>query len=272
MKTTLRYCLSFLLLVACVYGKAQIVDISTGIDAYGNLIPLHHADDDWYVKLPGSFVYQQVPCGSGHVNTYLCDTATSYYVHPGVRWLSPFISCPQSPASPFSPNGYTYAVHTPDADTGYYYYRDTFMVTTCDIDSAGIYLEHLGADDQIDQVIINGNIHTFPIGVYTAIGFPNAPPSSAFTMSITGDVIPMVPNIIELRVHNVNSQVGMVAKGNVAIWGTSGAPAFSLSFNGPSLAATPGWFTEALQASRVHMVTSALIPPAARLRCLLWPH
>lgn len=229
MKRTFKHLMLAGILAAGLHVKGQeVIDISTGI-ASNMLIAFHQPDDDWKISLPSSpSIFVGVPCGSGYVPTYTCGVANSYpWIDPSVRWLSPYMSCP--PGTP----GYAAGVHTADADTGYFYYRMEFDVKTCDVDSAVLHFPHIGADDYIDQIIINNNP---PHSVFYS--WPNLAPGAPVLIS-SGEINAAGSNTIRIRVHNGNSQMGMIIRGDITIYGAYANPAFSLANIGGVLVATP---------------------------------
>lgn len=223
-KTTLSYLLSAWLWLAAMPAFTQVIDLSTGIDALNNPIGLLAYDDDWMVSyggsgttLPPSSSYVPVKCGSGIPDGWgVPYTGKS----PLVKWLSPYLN--------------TLGESTTLAGAGYYYYRLTFDLHTCDIQSAVMQFDHIGGDDVIDQIIVNGNVHTL------SPGYDFNPPWGAGTsLTVTGDILPMTVNEIVVRVYNYSVWTGMEIKGKLNITGTPAtSPSFFLSLNGNLLQGT----------------------------------
>lgn len=206
MKSFFAYSLFVLLSFFAISTTAQVIDLSTGVTPPSTLIPYGGSDDTWTVCFPGNnpalpgsympaFSTNGIPVGYG----------SSPYtgLDPSVRWISPKISGIQPLSAPM----------------GDYYYKMTFNLDpACQVSAAVFNFAKIGADDQINQIIVNGNIHV------VAYGF--SPLASSITLPIPNtDLIPGT-NTILIRVYNwgnssfPNSPTGMQIKGNLTI--TSG--------------------------------------------------
>lgn len=222
MKRIVLYLSLGLLFLAGTRVSAQVFDLSTGI-VNGSNPPAMQAllsyDDTWTVKEPGSPTFQPVPCGSGNLDGY----GYSYTGHnPNVRWLSPYLS----------PIG----EHTSAAPDGYYYYRMEFeLPQICSVSStasAMVRFSHIGGDNLIDQLIVNGGT---PFPMSHAFG-PTWGPDS---MDIAGYLVSGV-NEIQLRLNNYGSFMGIELEGNLTISGfTYLDPSFCVSVNGSTVTASP---------------------------------
>jgi hypothetical protein len=208
--------LSVILVCGMLQTQAQVWDITTGVDPMMNLLPLNTPDDNWTMCPPsgnpwnpGS--YGPVRCGTGAPVGY-----APYMGHWNtVRWLSPDVL----------PSG----EHGDNSPVGDYYYKYTFITGPCEIESAVINFNHIGADNYIDQVIINGNV--YPV-YYTFNPFTNG---VSITLS-PGDVWPNSTNELMIRVHNLSTYTGMEIAGNITVT-TAGAPdpSFGSSYIGNQL-------------------------------------
>lgn len=216
-----------LLICGIQQTRAQVWDITTGVDQFMNLLPLNTPDDNWTMCppssnpwIPGSYI--PVMCSNGAPVGY-----SPYVGHWNtVRWLSPNVM----------PNGeHDYA------PGGNYYYKYTFQTGTCEVESAVINFDHIGADNHIDQVIINGNI--YPV-YYTFNPFTN---NVTIPLS-SGDILVNATNELMVRVYNEHSTyTGMEIAGNITVQ-TVGAPdpSFGSSYIGNQLnlgSAVPGTHT-----------------------------
>jgi len=215
-------CLSLGLLFSAGAGvSAQVFDLSTGIVNGSNppaLQPLLSYDDTWTIMEPGSPTFQPVPCGSGDLDGY----GYSYTGHSyGVRWLSPYLS----------PIG----EHTSLAPQGYYYYKMNFTLPNfCSkpADAQAIMdLRHIGGDNLIDQIIVNGNVYP--------VSFAFGPTWGPGWLNVIADIVPGL-NEIQVRLNNYGSFMGIEIEGDLTINNMIYQDAsFCVSVNGTSVTATP---------------------------------
>jgi hypothetical protein len=207
--------------------KAQVWDITTGVDPMLNLITLNTPDDNWTMCPPSGN-----PWSPGSYIPVMCSTGApvGYSPYVGhwntVRWLSPNVL-------PSGEHDY--------APGGDYYYKYSFTTGPCEVQSAVIHLDHVGADNTMDQVIINGNI--YPVS-YTFNPFTN---NVTITL-LPGDIVVNGNNELIVRVHNDgDTYTGMEIAGNITVT-TAGAPdpSFGSSYIGNQLnvgSAVPGTHT-----------------------------
>jgi len=188
MKQLKLYLAALLLSVVCTATYAQVtnINLSTGIyDGSGSLIPYATIDDTWQVAIPttspGPPTYQSVYCGIG-----TADNGNTYTgLDPSVRWVSPYVNA--------------LGEHSTGAPAGDYYYRTEFEFgDVCGVTSAVFRFQHIGGDDQINQVIVNGHIYTVSYG-YNALFANNV------MLPINPAHIVSGPNEIRLRVYNYGS-------------------------------------------------------------------
>jgi len=242
MKRILTYFFLVLFSLACEKTFAQVIDLSTGIvnGTTSTPIPTLSNDDTWTVCLPGfsytnPFNYNPVPCGTG----ILDGVGYAYLGHdPSVAWLSPYLN----PST---------GDHLSSAPAGDYYYKTTFNVN-CDLLSADLCFEHIGSDNYIDQIIINGNIHSV---YYTFNPFSNnvcvlpAPSPSEFVIG---------SNELIMRSHNGGSWQGIEVKGSLTLTTVAPTPDASFCLTTPtasSVQATPS-MTTGTQSWTVYSSTS----------------
>jgi hypothetical protein len=204
-----------LLIFSMQQTQAQVWDITTGVDPFMNLLPLNTPDDNWTMcppsgnpANPGSYI--PVMCSNGAPAGF-----SPYFGHWNtVRWLSPNVT----------PIG-----EHEGAPIGDYYFKYTFETGACEIESAVINLDHIGADNYIDQLIINGNV--YPV-YYTFSPFTNG-----VTINLTPwDILPNSVNELLVRVHNYGSYTGMEIAGNITVQTVGGPdPSFGSSYVGNQL-------------------------------------
>jgi len=176
-------------------AATQVIDLRTGVyDNTNSLIPVGAYDDTWTTFLgsttppsPGSFV----PAKVGFATTYVGQSTA-------VRWVS-------GPPMPF-----------PDVpgDT-LNYFKTTFYVATCDVQSAVLNITQLGADNKMDQVNVNGTIHNVSFGFCgscTVAPFTNNP---SITLG-NGEITPGWNTII-IRISAKGGYDGLLIDGNLTV-------------------------------------------------------
>ncbi len=227
--------IKFILALHCLLGatqlQSQVIDISTGVNSSGNPINYPSLDDDWWVSspclpAPCNGPYQQAPI-SNQLFTYQApnppywqDVNVYSGMDPTVRWLCPHLNSPAS--------GGALATGT----YGNYYYKMNFNATTCFIDSARVRFTHIGGDDRIDTVFING--HPYQQIYYS----PNPGTGGTFLVN-TAHLNPSGSNEIKICNPNYNTHHGVIWKGTISIWGPTLNPSFNLGYIGASCIATP---------------------------------
>lgn len=175
------------------------VDMRTGINNTTNaLIPLVNTPDDtWMVKLPGGSAFQSVYCGTGAPAGY------SPYVgkDPSVRWLSPYLN--------------NSGAHT-DAgvSNAFYEYRMRFYADICGTTTnAAMNFSHIGADDEIQQILVNGNVH--------AVSYGFNPFSNSVSVPLANGEIIAGWNEIIVKVWNIQQYIGMEINGSLTYQGNA---------------------------------------------------
>lgn len=194
------------------FAATHVIDISTGIDNTTNqLIPIYTTpDDDWTVKLPGAANFQAVHCGTG---IPVASWTTPYAgKDPNVRWL-----CPQS---------YLLSTgqHDNNAPGGVYEYQMTFDLDVCEVQSAQFNLDHIGGDNEIIEILVNGS--SYPVSFsHTAWGTNVTIPVAA--MDIVSGI-----NVITVRVDNEGPETytGMEINGDLTIVDNNPSPGFWLTY------------------------------------------
>jgi len=206
-----------ILAVCCLAWRGEtlaathVIDVSTGIDDYNQLIAIYTTpDDDWTVKLPNTSVFIPTYCGTG--------TPLFYSTYPGkdpsVRWICPL----GTSLWPFLlPSG----EHN-DAPVGIYEYKMTFDVNVGEVQSAEFNFEHIGGDNNIFEILVNGN--PYPVNY----GFN--PFSNGVTLPIVSTDISSGTNTIIVRVNNTEKYTGMEINGNLTIVDNSADPNFWLTY------------------------------------------
>jgi hypothetical protein len=211
------YSLAFCLLL-CIgrqaTGQVTTIDISTGVDATGNLIPILSNDDTWEVSLPGTSVYQPVRCGTGILEGYTIPYAGK---SPNVRWLSPYLDAA--------------GAHGSNAPAGIYLYRTTIPLECVGPQTqAELTFNHIGADNSIDAIIVNGT--SYPVNY-------SFNPFGSGSLNIGASLINGVNEII-LSLTNLGQWTGMEIDGNLQVVGLAPPPdpSFCISAQG-TVKATP---------------------------------
>lgn len=211
MKTILSLTLLVMMLLSSVQSFAQVFDLSTGIDnSSGELLALLQNDDTWQVCLPGNTwtnptSYIPVRCGSGNLENYGYPYKGK---DPSVRWLSPYLNAA--------------AEHSAESPLGFYYYKMSFNYTE-QVQSASMCFDHIGADNIIDQIIINGNVHTVSYGFdpfSNNVCLTPEPAPSEFVLGV---------NEIVVRVNNTSTYTGIEMKGSLVLKPVKNTVEFDLS-------------------------------------------
>ena len=193
-KTTQSLLMMLLLLCGQAFAQnTQIIDISTGINSSGQLIPLTQFDDNWIVKTPSSSSFSNVSCGSGIPNGH---SAPYVGKDMSVRWLSPDVNSSGN--------------HLNVSEAGFYEYRMHFNVSTCNIKSAVINLVHIGGDNEIDQITLNNNTPH-------ALSFSHNPFTNNTIIALSSSELVLGQNFITVRVNNFEIFTGMEIKGEIII-------------------------------------------------------
>ncbi|MES2688810.1 MAG: T9SS type A sorting domain-containing protein [Bacteroidota bacterium] len=220
-------CLSFaLLLLTGMQASAQVIDLSTGVLPPSTLIPYGSADDTWTVCFPGNnpalpasymptYSTNGIPVGWGSSPYWTLD--------PAVRWIAPGVSGIQ-PSS--------------NLPMGDYYYKMTFDLDyVCASTQAVFNFTTIGADDQVNQVIVNSNTHV------VAYGF--SPLATSVSMAIPSTDLVVGTNTILLRVYNwgipssPQSPTGLQINGNLTITGGPNASFCATAATASTLVVTP---------------------------------
>lgn len=204
---TTRFIVALLVIISQSV-HAQTIDLSTGINnSTGMLIPLYTDDDTWTVKLPGSTTYQPVKCGSAILDGVGVAYAGS---DPSVRWLSPYLN--------------TAGQHLSTALVGDYYYKMNFRREGCNVQSAVINFAHIGADNEVQEISVNGNVH--------AVSYTFNPFVNNVTIPLAAsEIIANGNNEIIIKVNNLSTWTGIEIKGNLTIQSSTTLPdaAFSVT-------------------------------------------
>lgn len=197
MKNTIKILLvaamSFMLKEAA--AVTHVIDLRTGVyDNTNTLIPLGAYDDTWTTCLgsltpppPSSYV----PAKAGFLVTYPGQS-------PAVRWACGVpIPFPEVPGDSMN------------------YFKTTFYVAACDVQSAVLNFTQLGADNVMDMIDVNGNIHNVNYGFCWYCN------PTAFTnnFSITlgsGEITPGWNTII-IRISAKGGYDGLLIDGNLTI-------------------------------------------------------
>jgi|GEM_PF-6614894 len=226
----IKFILALQCLLAVTQLQSQVIDISTGVNSSGGLITWPATDDDWLVSSPCS----PTPCNGPYVPAPISNGLFHYPspnppgwqdlvvyagMDPTVRWLCPHL---------YSGSGGCLATGT----YGNYYYKMNFNATTCFIDSARVTFTHIGGDDRIDTVFING--HPYQQIYY----FPYMGSGGTFLVN-PAHLNPSGSNEIKVCNPNNNTHHGVIWKGTISIWGLTLDPSFNLGYVGTSCIATP---------------------------------
>jgi len=167
------------------FSQTQVVNLNTGVDISNNVITFFTTPDPkWSVKLPNSTTFNAAYCGSG---------ITSYgaYIgkNPTVGWICPI--------QYLSING-----QNANAPAGAYDYKLNFESEyNCSIESAEFQFTHIGGDNEISEIFVNGQQYTSPN--YTFSNWFNG------NLVISNqDIIAGGLNTIIVRVTNTNASWG----------------------------------------------------------------
>lgn len=201
MKQLTTYFIIACLVIISHFSQAQIIDLSTGINnTTGMLIPLNTNDDTWTVKLPGDSTYQPVKCGSAILDGVGVAYAGS---DPSVRWLSPYLN--------------NAGQHLSTALVGDYYYKMNFRREGCNVQSAVINFIHIGADNEVQEISVNGNVH--------AVSYTFNPFVNNVTIPLAAsEIIANGNNEIIIKVNNSSTWTGIEIKGNLTMQSSTALP------------------------------------------------
>lgn len=238
----LAFCLLFISRQAS--GQVTTIDISTGVDATGNLIGLNQPDDDWDVIDHGNtvtYLSPHVPSGTAFTNAY-CGSGVIEPPPPPATTVLTYNSGLASTARWICPGIYlnTLGEHT-TADVSQYYYKRSFPGTHCDLDSVVLELDSIIADNCVKHITINGNIIQGDI-------YNNGCWFSAYNYVMGTGVrylIPLnylttdgSPNILMVHVQNDEFYTGLQIKGQIKFYGTVPDASFCISNTGNIFTAT----------------------------------
>lgn len=195
-----------------VFATVHVIDISTGIDNNG-LTPIYTTpDDDWTVKLPPpatSFI--PVYCGTGTPLGY----STYIGKDPNVRWVVP-------KGHPLAPYLLPSGEHN-DGPVGVYEYRMTFDFNPCEVQSITFNLDHIGGDNNIFEILLNGT--SFPVN-YGWNPFTNGATINASSASLLSGT-----NEIIVKLNNTEKYFGLEINGNLTIVDNSPSLSLGISYN-----------------------------------------
>jgi hypothetical protein len=219
MKSIFKYV--FPILLCLMFGKisAQVIDLRTGRDNInGLLIPVNSPDDTWQVSF--GYISQQAPLPTLYfpvnvgTGTLLNINGTTFtpFNYTGrdysVGWLSPYIY--QISGNHFGhhikPNGSPL-----QPQQGYQYYKMTFNrpSTACTITSATLRFKHIGIDDHITQIFVNGT--SIPIPAISIFSNNNV------NIPVTQGLITSGVNTIVIEVKNDGDWTGIEINGDLFI-------------------------------------------------------
>lgn len=203
MKRAFIYLFTAFVFITNQASSQIIVDLRTGVDSNGNLLPvnsaqwpMNSADDDWYQLPPVPYAYF-IPVGVGSGQRFGWSTYNwnSYSHSPNVRWLSWFITS----------NG----EHDKYIEPGTYYYRLIFSLPSCKTLSATLNLKHFLADSVFEELSING--HTI-----IAPGIPYYNGTASY--NIPGNYLHQGQDTVMVRVTSNSSWNGWEFDANLVIW------------------------------------------------------
>lgn len=215
MKKLFHHLLLVFFSLSAVPASAQVFDLSTGIlnSSPGTMQAVGALDDTWTVAMPGSpSIFQSATCLQNNIY---------FGADPSVRWLIP--------------TGYSQS----SCPMGDYYFKTTFNLS-CPAAGGMLHFDHIGADDVVQDIIINGNSHpvsyTFN-GMGWGVGVNIPVSSGAFVVGV---------NEVLVKVYNwgpgpgTSSQFGLEINGNLTVTPAAPVAAFTLSSNGSTVSATSG--------------------------------
>lgn len=164
-------CLALLAGANAVAQNTQTVNLSTGVDSGGNLMPIGANDDDWYVLPNGSSTWY--------------NTVTS---------LSYCTSCSRTSFAPADEPG------------GNTIFRLNFTLAhpvSC-ITGARVIFSYINADDRVDDFKINNPNYTYTFSPTPGFSSPNVPSTTTFTVTIASpaSVFTNGTNFIDFDVMN----------------------------------------------------------------------
>lgn len=213
-KQKMKNLIQCLLLCFCVLSgvplSAQVFNMSTGIsNVNSSMLAVGALDDTWTVAMPGA------------PNTFLtttCAANTYWQCSPNVRWLYP---TGQNPLN---------------CIMGDYYFKTTIDLQ-CPVSDAQFVFAHIGADDVIQDIQINGN-PTHPVNWSFNYWGVNV------NLPIPGSEFQIGTNTILVHVYNWGSgpgattQFGLEIEGSLNITPAAPNAAFTLTSNGTNVQAT----------------------------------
>jgi hypothetical protein len=213
MKKLLHHLLLVFFALSGVQASAQVFDLSTGIvnGFPGTMQAVGALDDTWTVAMPGSpSVFQSATCMQNNIYGG---------ADPSVRWLYP--------------TGY----NQNSCPMGDYYFKTTFNLS-CPPASGMLHFDHIGGDDMVQDIIINGFSH--PVA-YTFNGM-----GWGIGVNIPVPFGELAAGVNEVIVHVYNwgptpgssSQFGLEINGNLTVTAAAPVAAFTLTSNGSNVSAS----------------------------------
>jgi hypothetical protein len=207
MKRLFNYLFFVMLWLSCVQLSAQTIDLNTGIDDNtGQLFPNGVNDDTWQATwYNGTPAGPWFPAKVGYAYTFANQD-------PAVKWVQfGFIGNPNWDQ-----------INTPHPWTSYV--KTSFYLASCNVQSAQFEFDQIGADDNMDQIIVNSNT---PHVVNFSFG-----PTPTTTNTLTNNVTINIPtgeivqgwNTIMFRVQDMSagggSSHGLILHGRLKLQST----------------------------------------------------
>lgn len=224
-KITMTFIAGTMCLLQVKAQNADLFNLGTGVVNSGTGFQSPGvADDTWDVKVPGATTYVDAIVSNGDLATYNTVNST-WYAWTSVwddnawaMWISPHTLT----SGPFA--GYVYS----DAlgITGNYEYKTTFTTRPCPATRCTLYVDYVGADDELVKMTINGNDYSFS-------GIDYSPLTGTFQVPINpAHILSGSSNTITFTVRNDSYWTGFYMAADLeVIYGLSTAPSISGTLN-----------------------------------------